>query len=104
MLGGSTIPLNLVSATKLGNAVEAKYSFTPPDQFVTDTWDPTDNGSYTIDLLPGEVKDLDTVPKEVPAQTLGTFTKSEIQIDSLQNLMAGGKELQTLSHELGGTV
>jgi simple sugar transport system ATP-binding protein len=37
-------------------------------------------------------------------KTLGTFTKSEIQIDSLQNLMAGGKELQTLSHELGGTV
>jgi simple sugar transport system ATP-binding protein len=37
-------------------------------------------------------------------KTLGTFTKSEIQIDSLQNLMAGGKELQTLSHELGGTI
>jgi simple sugar transport system ATP-binding protein len=37
-------------------------------------------------------------------KTLGTYTKSEIQIDELQNLMAGGKELQTLSHELGGMV
>jgi len=37
-------------------------------------------------------------------RTLGTFTKSEISIDELQNLMAGGKELQELSAELGGTV
>jgi simple sugar transport system ATP-binding protein len=37
-------------------------------------------------------------------KTLGTHTKSEIQIDELQNLMAGGKELQSLSAELGGTV
>ena len=37
-------------------------------------------------------------------KTLGTYAKDEIEIDALQNLMAGGKELQTLSSELGGTI
>lgn len=37
-------------------------------------------------------------------RTLGTHAKEEIDMDALQNLMAGGKELQELSHELGGTV
>lgn len=37
-------------------------------------------------------------------KTLGTFTKGEISIDELQNLMAGGKELQSVSQELGGTI
>ncbi len=37
-------------------------------------------------------------------RTLGTYTKSEIEIDELQNLMAGGKELADLTEELGGTV
>jgi simple sugar transport system ATP-binding protein len=37
-------------------------------------------------------------------RTLGTYAKSEIKIDELQNLMAGGKELQAVSAELGGTV
>ena len=37
-------------------------------------------------------------------KTLGTYEKGEISIDELQNLMAGGKELQNLSHELGGTI
>ncbi len=37
-------------------------------------------------------------------KTLGTFRKGEIAIEELQNLMAGGKELQTVSAELGGTV
>jgi simple sugar transport system ATP-binding protein len=37
-------------------------------------------------------------------KTLGTYAKTAIQIDELQNLMAGGKELQSLSEELGGTV
>lgn len=37
-------------------------------------------------------------------KTLGTFAKNEIDLDGLQNLMAGGKELQSLSEELGGTV
>ena len=37
-------------------------------------------------------------------KTLGTYAKSGIQIDELQNLMAGGKELQSLSDELGGMV
>ena len=37
-------------------------------------------------------------------KTLGTHTKSEIEIGELQSLMAGGKELQALSAELGGTV
>jgi simple sugar transport system ATP-binding protein len=37
-------------------------------------------------------------------KTLGTFAKSEITIDELQGLMAGGKELQDLSAELGGTI
>src|ERR671920_790197 len=35
-------------------------------------------------------------------KTLGTHPKADIKIDELQNLMAGGKELQSLSHELGG--
>jgi len=37
-------------------------------------------------------------------KTLGTYDKSEIQIDELQNLMAGGKELEDLSADLGGTI
>lgn len=37
-------------------------------------------------------------------KTLGTYAKSEISIDELQNMMAGGKELQALSNELGGTI
>ena len=37
-------------------------------------------------------------------KTLGTYTKAQITIDELQNLMAGGKELQALSAELGGTI
>ncbi|HZH10856.1 MAG TPA: ATP-binding cassette domain-containing protein [Microvirga sp.] len=37
-------------------------------------------------------------------KTLGTYAKSDIQIEELQNLMAGGKELQAVSAELGGMV
>jgi simple sugar transport system ATP-binding protein len=37
-------------------------------------------------------------------QTLGTHEKNGIAIDALQTLMAGGRELQELSSELGGTV
>jgi simple sugar transport system ATP-binding protein len=37
-------------------------------------------------------------------RTLGTFTKAETSMDELQRLMAGDKELQDLSEELGGTV
>ena len=37
-------------------------------------------------------------------KTLGTYSKNEIGIEELQNLMAGGRELQALSEELGGTV
>ncbi|NTJ43530.1 sugar ABC transporter ATP-binding protein, partial [Agrobacterium larrymoorei] len=37
-------------------------------------------------------------------QTLGTFGKSEISMEDVQNLMAGGKELQTLSKDLNGTI
>ena len=37
-------------------------------------------------------------------RTLGTHAKGEIAMDALQNLMAGGKELQELSGELGGTI
>src|SRR3954468_5510226 len=37
-------------------------------------------------------------------KTLGTYSKSQIQIEELQNLMAGGKELQAVSEELGGMV
>ena len=37
-------------------------------------------------------------------QTMGTFAKSEISLDDLQTKMAGDKELQDLSEELGGTV
>jgi simple sugar transport system ATP-binding protein len=37
-------------------------------------------------------------------RTLGTFAKTEIELDELQTKMAGDKELQDLSEELGGTV
>ncbi len=37
-------------------------------------------------------------------KTLGTYTKDEVDLEELQNLMAGGKEMQDLSAELGGTV
>jgi simple sugar transport system ATP-binding protein len=37
-------------------------------------------------------------------KTLGTFGKAEIKLDALQTMMAGDKELQDLSGELGGTV
>jgi simple sugar transport system ATP-binding protein len=37
-------------------------------------------------------------------RTLGTFAKAEIKLDALQQMMAGDKELQELSDELGGTV
>ena len=37
-------------------------------------------------------------------RTLGTYRKSEIGIEELQSLMAGGKELQDLAEELGGTI
>jgi simple sugar transport system ATP-binding protein len=37
-------------------------------------------------------------------RTLGTSAKADIKIDELQNLMAGGKELQAVSEELGGMV
>ncbi len=37
-------------------------------------------------------------------KTLGTYRKSEITIDALQNLMAGDKELQSLSDDLDGMV
>ncbi len=37
-------------------------------------------------------------------RTLGTHAKHEIAMDELQNLMAGGKELQGVSAELGGTI
>ena len=36
--------------------------------------------------------------------TLGTHTKGGITIDELQGLMAGGKELQDVGAELGGTI
>ena len=39
-----------------------------------------------------------------PRPTLGTSAKADIKIDELQNLMAGGKELQAVAQELGGTV
>lgn len=37
-------------------------------------------------------------------RTLGTHGKGDITMDALQTLMAGGKELQELSSELGGTI
>ncbi|MBB3174518.1 simple sugar transport system ATP-binding protein [Endobacter medicaginis] len=37
-------------------------------------------------------------------RTLGAWRKHETSMDELQTLMAGGKELQSLSAELGGTV
>ncbi len=37
-------------------------------------------------------------------QTLSTAVRGEIDQDELQNLMAGGQELQDLSENLGGSV
>ncbi len=37
-------------------------------------------------------------------RTLGTAVRGEITQDELQNLMAGGQELEQLAAELGGTV
>ncbi|GBR73970.1 sugar ABC transporter ATP-binding protein [Acidiphilium acidophilum DSM 700] len=37
-------------------------------------------------------------------RTIADGTKAETSTDELQNLMAGGKELQTLSEDLAGTV
>ena len=37
-------------------------------------------------------------------RTLGTFAKDAVSMDELQNMMAGGRELQALSADLGGTV
>jgi simple sugar transport system ATP-binding protein len=37
-------------------------------------------------------------------RTLGTYEKAAIGIEELQNLMAGDKELQLLSDDLGGMV
>ena len=37
-------------------------------------------------------------------RTVGTYAKADIAMDELQNLMAGGKELEQLAAELGGTV
>jgi simple sugar transport system ATP-binding protein len=48
------------------------------------------------------VGDLFTVLNR--GKTLGTFGKSQIQLGQLQTMMAGDKELEELSTELGGTV
>lgn len=37
-------------------------------------------------------------------KTLGSYRKDEVSVDELQNLMAGGRELEALSSDLGGTV
>ena len=37
-------------------------------------------------------------------KTVGVFTKAEIEIEQLQELMAGGKEMEALAADLGGTV
>ena len=37
-------------------------------------------------------------------RTLGSFMRGEASMDELQNLMAGGRELEALDAELGGTV
>ena len=53
----------------------------------------------------GDVHAVDGISFSVDrGKTLGTFAKNQLGIDELQNLMAGGKELQSLSEELGGTI
>jgi simple sugar transport system ATP-binding protein len=37
-------------------------------------------------------------------KTIGSFAKRDTSMDQLQTLMSGGKELQALADELGGTV
>lgn len=43
------------------------------------------------------------VAAAAPASAQG-HSKGEISIEELQNLMAGGKELQVLDTQLGGTI
>jgi simple sugar transport system ATP-binding protein len=37
-------------------------------------------------------------------KTVGNYAKGEININELQSLMAGGRELEAVSQELGGTI
>jgi predicted outer membrane repeat protein len=52
-----------------GNKVVATYEFNPP----TGSWDPTDNGVYTVNLVSGRVFDTDVPQQSAPGQTVGTF-------------------------------
>lgn len=68
--GGGTIAADFVSANPNadGTPVVATYAITPPGG----SWTIGDNGTYTVNLLAGQVRD--TAGNTAPAATLGQFT------------------------------
>ena len=64
----ATATLEQVSAPGNGSPRTATYAFTPPGG----TWQPADNGLYTISLQGGQI--FDTAGNAAPAQALATFT------------------------------
>ena len=63
--------LTILSATPngSGNSVPVTYQFAIPGG----TWNPIDNGKYTVTVLPNQVFDLDMPPRSVPTSEVGTF-------------------------------
>lgn len=65
-----SVELVSVSRATNGTPMVATYRFTPPDG----TWDPTENGTYTVVLLAGAVTDTaGNVAGDGNAVTVGTF-------------------------------
>jgi hypothetical protein len=68
--GVSPVTVTYVSATPTSNAatIVATYQFTAPGG----AWDPSDNGSYTVNMAASQVKDTNN--NYVPAGQIGAFT------------------------------
>lgn len=73
--GGFTVNPTFVSADSAVDAktITATYTFTAPDNTITDTWDFSDNGSYTITMNAAEVFDKDGTALSVLPGTIGSF-------------------------------
>jgi hypothetical protein len=74
--GGFSATPSFVSANSAVDAmmITATYSFTAPDNAVVGTWDGSDNGPYTINMVAGQVYDKDSpVSYPVAAGTIGSF-------------------------------
>lgn len=65
--GGSSVTANLQNQTGSGSSITATYAMNAPNG----TFSTSDNGTYTIKLTAGSVKDVPG--NAVAAQTLGTF-------------------------------